>query len=311
MTKLLSVITLLCAFVGLSAAQNALVVKSDTAIIPAFETVRGLGSTIAKADYENISSEIKAQIDLRRVMYRSDGHEVSAYVARAKDGKRGGLPVIVINRGGYMEAQPLPFVLAAMYRFAKAGFLVIAPMLRGSDGVPGKDEMGGADFADLATAVNNVRSFGGDPANIFMAGESRGGIMTYMAVRAKLPIRAAAVWGAITDMGEFLAKSDPEGKLAHAVWPDFDEHKQAILQSRSALAGASEITVPILVMHGGADRSVDPTHSLRMAAELQRLGRQYELHVFAGDNHVLKASQVERDREVVAWFLRHIGPENP
>src|SRR5262249_32817220 len=151
----------------------------DPAIVPAFDQVKGLASAIARADYEAVVADLKANVDVRRMLYHVQGQEVSAYVARGRS-RQGALPVVVLNRGGYRENEPLPFLVAAMDRLANAGFLVIAPMLRGSDGQAGKDEMGGAELADIEVAVKNVQAFGSaDPGNIFMAGESRGGIMTY------------------------------------------------------------------------------------------------------------------------------------
>ena len=296
---------LFCTFGVLSFAQEKLVVKTGPARIPAFDQVKGLSSTIAQGDYERVVKDVKSHITLVRAQYVVEGHEVSAYVAHNRR-QRGALPVVILNRGGYVEAEPLPFVLPAMARLADAGFLVIAPMLRGSDKEPGRDEMGGAEFADLAAAVNNVNAFGeADSQNIFMAGESRGGIMTYLSLRAQLPIRAAAVWGAITDMGEYLSQVDPQGKLRHAVWPNFDEQKSSILETRSALTFVDDLKAPLLIMHGGADRTVSPLHSLRLATKLQQRGREYELHIFAGDNHVLRDHQEERDRCVVDWFRKH------
>jgi dipeptidyl aminopeptidase/acylaminoacyl peptidase len=89
------------------------------------------------------------------------------------------------------------------------------------------------------------------------------------------------------------------------VWPDFDEDRNRILQARSALMFVDDLQTPLLILHGGADRTVSPLDSLRLATELQKRGREYELHVFAGDNHVLKANQAERDRYIAGWFRKH------
>jgi hypothetical protein len=67
-------------------------------------------------------------------------------------------------------------------------------------------------------------------------GESRGGIMIYLAVRKNFPANAAAVYGAITDM-EALIKEHPETyrpQLLNQIWPNFDSLKDGIVRSRSA-----------------------------------------------------------------------------
>jgi dipeptidyl aminopeptidase/acylaminoacyl peptidase len=39
---------------------------------------------------------------------------------------------------------------------------------------------------------------------------------------------------------------------------------------------------------------------------LQRLGKTYELVVYAGDNHGPRRNQVERDRRAADWFKKHL-----
>jgi dipeptidyl aminopeptidase/acylaminoacyl peptidase len=66
------------------------------------------------------------------------------------------------------------------------------------------------------------------------------------------------------------------------------------------------LNVPLLIMHGGGDRSVNPEHSLNLAQRLQKLGRVYELVVYAGDNHILSNNKEDRDRRTAGWFKRHM-----
>jgi dienelactone hydrolase len=47
------------------------------------------------------------------------------------------------------------------------------------------------------------------------------------------------------------------------------------------------LTIPLLIMHGGADRGVNPSQSLTIAQKLQSLGKTYELIIYAGDGHRL------------------------
>lgn len=64
--------------------------------------------------------------------------------------------------------------------------------------------------------------------------------------------------------------------------------------------------MPLLLMHGGADRDVDPAQTLRLSPALQNLERPYELRTPAGDNHVLTNHRVERDEAAAAWFTAHL-----
>ena len=89
---------------------------------------------------------------LERFTYASDGLEVSAYLYRP-DQAAGPLPLVVFNRGSYVVKDQAPVLLATFRRIAIEGFVVLAPMLRGSDGMEGRDEMGAADLHDIANAI--------------------------------------------------------------------------------------------------------------------------------------------------------------
>ncbi|HVF66088.1 MAG TPA: prolyl oligopeptidase family serine peptidase [Pyrinomonadaceae bacterium] len=84
------------------------------------------------------------------------------------------------------------------------------------------------------------------------------------------------------------------------------KRKDELFKTRSAILWAEGLNVPLLIMHGGGDRSVNPEHSLNLAQRLQKLGRVYELVVYAGDNHILSNNKEDRDRRTAGWFKRHM-----
>jgi dipeptidyl aminopeptidase/acylaminoacyl peptidase len=76
------------------------------------------------------------------------------------------------------------------------------------------------------------------------------------------------------------------------------------VEARSALRWPERINTPLLLMHGGADGQVTPLHAIRLANELQNLGKRYELKIFYGANHSIIARAEERDEEAIRWFRR-------
>ena len=189
---------------------------------------------------------------------------------------------------------------------------MLAPMYRQSDGGEGRDEMGGGDVNDLMNSAALAKSLGFiDVNNLFLYGESRGGVMSYLAIKKNFPANAAAVYGAFTDL-EALIKERPQvyqPQLLEKLWPGFDTSKHEIFRSRSAIFWPESLAIPLLIMHGGADWSVNPAQSLTIAQKLQSLGKTYELIIYAGDGHRLARNQADRDRRAIAWFKKHMKPK--
>ena len=247
---------------------------------------------------------------MERVTYRSDELEVYAYlyrpVAPPKDKK---LPVVVFNRGSYVRDDFSYEVLMLANRLAHQGYLVIAPMLRGSGGARGHDEMGGADLHDLMNVVAVIKEIAyADATRLFLYGESRGAIMSLLAAKHGFPARAMAVWGAITDLGPVLAEDGPERKLGPTIWPGFPGNEAEIVESRSAIRWPEKINIPVLLMNGGADSQVSPLNAIQLASALEQLDKPYELKIFYGEEHVSPARARERDEDAIEWFRRFDQP---
>ena len=150
-----------------------------------------------KATYEAAVNDNR--FEFQKLRYLSDGLKVVAYLYKPKgtDGRK--LPAIIFNRPSGVHEDIAPELISLFHRLAGEGFVVVAPMLRQSDGGEGRDELGGADVDDLMNALPLAKSLGFvDMDNLFMYGASRGGMMTYQAINRAFPVKAAAVFGAFT-----------------------------------------------------------------------------------------------------------------
>jgi dipeptidyl-peptidase-4 len=90
------------------------------------------------------------------------------------------------------------------------------------------------------------------------------------------------------------------------LFPDYETNRTSIIERRSAVRWADRITTPLLIMHGGDDASVNPSHALQLGAALQRNGKPYELVIVAGARHVLDPFEAERDERAIRWFRRYL-----
>jgi dipeptidyl aminopeptidase/acylaminoacyl peptidase len=311
MIRLFLVAIFSTACLNLVRAQSALpptslIVEQMPYIFPQYEKAPQLAKNISKEMYEAAISD--TNFELQKLIYLSDGLKVTSYLYRPKQLNGERLPCIIYNRGGYVSGDQAYLFAPFFRRLAGEGFIILAPQLRESDSGEGKDEVGGADLADVMNMLPVAQSLSYiDTTNLFMYGESRGGMMTYQAIRNGFPLKAAAVFGAFTDF-EALINEHPEIylPLGKKIWPEFERQREEIVAKRSALQWCESINVPIFIMHGGADRSVNPSQSLNLAMKLQSLKKVYGLVVYPFDGHTLRTNQEDRDRRAIAWFKSHL-----
>jgi dipeptidyl aminopeptidase/acylaminoacyl peptidase len=275
---------------------------ADTVTFPAYGEVRNLDDYATEPEYRHAVGD--PDFRMERMSYDSDGLKVFAYVYRPVHLPAEKLPVIIFNRGSWTWPAFHAELVTMANRLARRGYLVVAPMYRGSGGAKGRDEMGGGDLADLFNLLPVIRALPeADAGRLYLYGESRGGMMTYQAIRDGFPARAAAVVGAFTDLDSMLEK--PEWKqVGLAIWPELDAQRAAIVERRSAQRWADKINVPVLIIHGAED-SLPVSQSLRMAEKLSEQGKHFQLMVIDGEGHTISGRTADRDNWAVDWFQRH------
>jgi dipeptidyl aminopeptidase/acylaminoacyl peptidase len=286
--------------------EDGAILERKTYVFPAYEKAKGIENLYTKEVYEKAVNDHR--FVLEKLTYSSQKLKVVAYLYKPKQTEGKLLPAIIYNRGSYIRGDIGYELVPFFHRLASEGFVIVVPMYRGSDGGEGHDEMGGEDLNDLMNVLPLAKGLGFvDRNKLFMYGLSRGGMMTLQAIKYGFPLQAAATFGAFTDL-DALMKSNPGfyEPLKRTIWPDFDSRREEILNKRSAIKWADKINVPLLIMHGGNDQSVSPTQALDFAQELRRLGKQYELKIYADDNHVLSRNQEDRDRRAIAWFKKYM-----
>ncbi len=289
------------------AQEGGRVLERSVYAIPSWDTA------VEATDVERYSTAdeyVGAALDdryvLEKLRYRSDGLAVIVYLYHPTNDTQTKRPVIVFNRGSYIRGDIAPELLPMFHRLADAGFTIVAPMYRGSDGGEGHDEMGGADLNDLMNVAGLLTELDSlDAQNVFLYGESRGGMMVFQAIRDGFPARAAATFGGFTDL-EVMASTQQGMAMAESIWPNFNEQRAQIIARRSAIQWSEKLNIPLLLMHGSNDRSVSPAQTLLLATELSKAQKEFGVIVFPGGNHTLQQQRVERDRQAIEFFRRYI-----
>jgi dienelactone hydrolase len=246
------------------------------------------------------SGEIKVQ----PIRYSSDGLQVTGFVVAPASFTQP-RPVLIWARGGIGDVTQDESQFVQMASWVKRGYIVIGSNYRGSAGSEGADEFAGRDVDDLVALLPVVaRTPGADPNRLFGLGFSRGGTMLLKAAAGRIPFRAIATVGAITDL-KLLLPDRPELEAEFKrMMPNFEQEKASGYCERSAMCWPEKLAAPILISQGAADRAVPLQNSLGLAAALEAKHKPYELLVFGGGDHPLNGVRQPLFEAADAFFRR-------
>ena len=244
-----------------------------------------------------------------KVTYLSDGLNVIGFIFKPVDSKGKKLPVVIFNRGGEGDNGKVTAnrIFLWQYEFLEQGFVILAAQLRGVDGGEGQDEFGGRDLDDVLNLIPLAQSLDYvDTKNVFMYGVSRGGTMTYLAIKKGASINAAAVHAGPTDLTDQLRLRPDFSKVYEEYIPDYKTNPSEALSQRSAIDWPDKINTPVLLLHGTADWRVSPNDALRLAMKLQQLHKTYALQIYANDVHALTMHNDEVHLRIIEWFRQYM-----
>ncbi|MCU0291258.1 MAG: prolyl oligopeptidase family serine peptidase [Thermoanaerobaculaceae bacterium] len=238
--------------------------------------------------------------------YWSDELRVKGFLGRPREGTC--LPAVIYNRGGNLEYGALKGWEIIPY--VEAGFVAVASQYRGNGGGEGREQFGGADVDDVMNLLPLLKGLPEvDPERIGMTGNSRGGMMTYLALKRQTltgthDIKAAVTIGGVADLFGWLDERPSMIDTFRALirgWPDKGPYR-----ARSAVEWPELINVPLLILHGESDDRVSVEQSRRLAELLTKAGKPVQLITYPGDDHSLSVSRSGLV-EGLAWFGHYLG----
>lgn len=244
-------------------------------------------------------------ISFYRITYLSDGLKVTGYLAEPK--AKGNYPCIISNRGGNRDFGQWEPVSIAFFlgRLASWNYVVVASQYRGNDGGEGKEEFGGKDIDDVLNLIPMLDQLpNADTSRIGIEGGSRGGMMTYLALKRTCRFKAAVVnSGAANAFTNIRARPEMDSFVNAELIPNYKANKEEELKARSAVYWADKMckTTPLLILQGSSDWRVTAAEPLELLLKLYEYKHPTRFILYEGGSHGLR----EFRPEVFAETKRH------
>ncbi|TNC20048.1 dienelactone hydrolase family protein [Amycolatopsis alkalitolerans] len=203
------------------------------------------------------------------------GAEIEAYLARPLDETPRGGVVVIHHMPGYDAATK-----EIVRKLAANGYLAICPNLYSRE-APGADPddaaaavraLGGVPddrlVGDVDGAAKYLKALDASNGKIGVIGYCSGGRQTFLSA-CSLQIDAA-----VDCYGAFVV-NDPPAQMPASMKP--------------ILGLAPQLSCPLLGLFGADDQYPAPDETAKLAAELDRLGKDYEFHTYEGAGHAFFA----------------------
>ena len=139
-----------------------------------------------------------------------------------------------------------------------------------------------------------------------MLGESRGGMMTYLAIKNGAPVKSAVVNSGFSDL--FDAYREREQAMKNVMIEligGTPEEKYEEYKSRSAYYWPEKINVPVLILAGGRDRRVNINQSEKLFKVLKRNNKIADLIIYPEGEHCLPKERNDWIKLMIKWFEKY------
>jgi dienelactone hydrolase len=231
--------------------------------------------------------------DAVEVPYKSGGLNLKAWVsAPVAGGAR--RPAVLFLHGGFAFGAD-DWDMAKPFR--DAGFVVMIPMLRGENGLPGNYTLFYDEVDDALAAAEVLATRPDvDPKRIFVAGHSAGGTLALLAAMTSDRFKAAASFSGSPDQVHFVRGQE---ELA-----PFDRDDPREFQMRSPLAFPKSFKCPVRAYYGSEEFGFEAS-SKKLAELAKAAGKDVEAISVPGEHMTAVAPAMQ---QAIAFF-RQVSPE--
>ena len=228
------------------------------------------------------------------VISAADGAAIPAYLTLPPNSSGKNLPAVVLPHGGPSSRDEWGFDWLPQFLAAR-GYAVLQPQYRGSAGF-GDAWLNENGFKNWRTSIGDITASAkwlaskgiADPRRTAIVGWSYGGYAALQSAATEPTLYKAAVAIApVTDLAA-LKVEFREFTIYRLVEKEVGDGPH--VTEGSPLRRASEISAPVLLVHGTLDANVNYRHSKKMDEALRRAGKRSELITFEGLDHQLNDS---------------------
>ena len=258
----------------------------------------------------------------QRIRYPAgDGLMIDALLTRPVKAGNGPCALVVLPHGGPESFDDERFDWMAQ-ALASRGYMVLQANYRGSSGyghefvARGYGEWGRRMQTDLSDGVRYLVDQGlADPARVAIAGASYGGYAAMAGVALQSGIYNCAVaMSGISDVRAYMADMLRDARYnrnhrTYRYWGRFVGDESG-WDAISPLRHASQVTAPLLLLHGRDDAVVGFEQSARMCDALRQLGKAADLVLLNDEDHYLskEATRVQTLEAMMAFLAKYNPP---
>ncbi|MFC1896042.1 alpha/beta hydrolase family protein [Thermodesulfobacteriota bacterium] len=238
----------------------------------------------------------QAVVEIERFSLLSEALRLPVFVAFPKPVPEQCPSVQIHHAGGGYES----IYEHMAVQLAERGFAGITMIHRGYPGSDGYMEYGKGEIVDIGNLTETMSSKSYiDHERMGIMGYSRGAHNALLAVERYDSFKAGALWSTPVDMLDHV-RVNPWIADMFGGYPEEVPEEYRI---RSSIHFVEKVNCPLLLLHGEADDVVPVRHTLRLAEELKRLGKAYEMKLFPHEAHIWSMNAFDNNWRLTLDFF--------
>ncbi|MCP8615780.1 alpha/beta hydrolase family protein [Salirhabdus salicampi] len=263
-------------------------------------------SILVEKEPIQLTEQYSGDVEGFAIKYKSGQLTIAGYILMPKQMKKDA-PVVVFNHGGVLDSGAITkSMLEKLAYWPSEGYILLASQYRGVAGSEGEFSFGDGEVTDVLNLLKVVPEIeGADEDNIFMYGLSRGGMVTYQAIKRGANIKAAASVAGISDLVSGYNQAPSSFKYFLYERLGFLKGNLDSYKARSAVYWADKIDVPMLLIHAKHDPVIPIDQTKRLAKMLEAEQKQVKLRIYDSKYHTLSDQIDNYLAEVKTWFEQY------